>query len=187
MRLTTILHQSPLLAEVLEAWDRLELDDAWLVAGCVAQTVWNHRFGRPHGHGISDIDIVYYDPDDLSEEAEQAHAARIAACFSGLPVRFDVKNEARVHLWYETKFGYPIAQYASVEAAIETFPTTATAIGVRPFGDVLEMCAPFGSDDMMAGRVRPNKAQITKEIYEAKVGRWLKAWPELGVINWENA
>ncbi|MCA1401851.1 nucleotidyltransferase family protein [Bradyrhizobium sp. BRP56] len=33
---------------------RLGLPDAWLVAGCLVQTVWNVLTSRPLDHGISD-------------------------------------------------------------------------------------------------------------------------------------
>src|ERR1700730_3374080 len=38
---------------------------------------------------------------------------------------------ARVHLWYEDRFGYALKPYLSSADAIATFPTTATAVGVR--------------------------------------------------------
>jgi hypothetical protein len=34
-----------------------------------------------------------------------------------------------------------------------------------------ECCAPFGLDDLFGLVVRPNKRQITRAIYEAKVER----------------
>lgn len=186
MKLETTIQESPLLAPVIQNWGRIQLRDCWLVAGSIAQTVWNNRYGLPYDFGISDVDLIYFDPDDLSAGAEQEHAERIRHCFEGLPVWFDVKNEARVHLWYEEKFGSPIAQYQSAEAAISTFPTTATAVGIRPDADEMEIHAPFGLDDLMGGIVRPNKTQITKDIYEAKVAKWLRAWPDLVVVNWDD-
>ena len=30
----------------------------------------------------------------------------------------------------------------------------------------------------------PNKAQITKEIYEKKVLRWMGLWPTLSIVPW---
>lgn len=109
--LQTIILKSPLLAPILDRWDRIALPDGWLAAGAIAQTVWNHAFDLPPTHGISDIDIVYFDGHDLSQEAEATHAKRIEGLFADLPVRIDVKNEARVHLWYEDKFGTPIRPY----------------------------------------------------------------------------
>ena len=135
-------------------------------------------------HGIDDIDIVYYDANDLSEGGEAEYAARVRRTFSDLPVWIDVKNEARVHLRYEEKFGYPIKPYTSTTDAIATFPTTATAVGLCPRNGSLELCAPFGLSDLLGGVVRPNKRQIRREIYEQKVTRWIKVWPGLGVVGW---
>lgn len=185
--LASAVESSPLLTEVIGRWDEIGLPDGWLVAGAVAQTVWNRRFGLPATHGIDDVDLVYFDASDLSEEAEAGHAARIAALFRHLPVRIDVKNEARVHLWYERRFGYPIAPYGSVEEAIATFPTTATAIGVRPSMEGLAVLAPLGLTDLLSGIVRPNKAQITRDIYAAKIARWRRCWPDLAIVEWDEA
>jgi hypothetical protein len=77
-----------------------------------------------------------------------------------IPLEFDVKNQARVHLWYEKKFGYPIQPYRSVEAAINTWPTTATAIAARIDECGYKICAPFGLNDLLGMIVRPNKTQI---------------------------
>jgi len=183
--LQTIVRKSPLLSPILGNWNRIALPDAWLVAGAIAQTVWNHAFGMPPTHGINDIDIVYFDGADLSEDAEAAHATRIRNLFADLPVSIDVKNEARVHLWYEEKFGSPIKPYASIEEAIATFPTTATAVGIRPAGDGLDICATFGLGDLLAPIVRANSRQITREIYERKVNRWSAFWPGLRIEGWD--
>jgi hypothetical protein len=105
--------------------------------------------------------------------------------FSDLSIWIDVKNEARVHLWYESKFGRPLAPYISTADAISTFPTTATAVGVRPGANGLELVAPFGLDDLLGLVVRPNKKQISRQVYEAKIGRWLPLWPGLRVVPWD--
>jgi uncharacterized protein len=68
---------------------------------------------------------------DLSFEAETSHERRLRDLFQHLPIKLDVKNEARVHLWYEDRFGYAIKPYSSSADAIATLPTTATAVGVR--------------------------------------------------------
>ena len=178
---------SPLLVPILDRWDDIQLPDAWLVAGAVAQTVWNEKLGYPPDHGIRDVDIVYFDGDDLRADSETRVEQRIRSLFAGLPVAFDVKNEARVHLWYEAKFGRAIPPYRSTEEAIATFPTTATAIGVRLTDGRLEVTAPFGLADLMSLVVRPNKAQVTQPIYDAKVARWRDLWPGLDIRPWTEA
>lgn len=186
MRVEEAVLASPILRPVLERWDQIGLPDAWLIAGAVAQTFWNAAQGFPPGHGIKDVDIAYFDASDLSEGAEAEHAASINAMFAECAVHFDVKNQARVHLWYERKFGFPIRPYTSTPNAIATYPTTATSIGIRPTSSGLEICAPFGLHDLMNRVVRANKALITSDVYEAKVGRWKTAWPSLNVIAWDN-
>ena len=153
---------------MLERWADVALADAWLVAGAVTQTVWNAISGLPPEHGIRDLDIVYFDGTDLNAEAEAADETRIRTLFSDISVKPDVKNEARVHLWHEARFGYAIPPYTSAEDAIATFPTTATAIGVCMVGAKLEVIAPFGLAD----------------IYEAKVARWRELRPALDIRSW---
>ena len=178
------LYANPVLSEVLGNWDEIALPDCWVVAGAVVQSYWNavHKF--PPLHGISDIDLGYFDPIDLSETSESRHAVRITELFDSASVSFDVKNEARVHLWYEARFGYPIKPYSSSESAIDTFPTTAGCVGIRPDRDALESYASFGFGDLLNLVVRPNKRQITREIYAAKTARWRELWPLIEVVDW---
>lgn len=185
MELQAIISKSPLLSTVLDRWDQIALPDGRLVAGAIAQTVWNHAFGFAHDHGINDIDLVYFDGNDLSENAEADHSTRIRGLFSDLPVWIDVKNQARVHLWYRQKFGHSIAPYTSTDDAITTFPTTAAAIGIRPVNTRLDLYAPYGLSDLLAPLVRANKKQIGQEIYEKKIGRWRELWPDLRIIAWD--
>jgi hypothetical protein len=183
-RLHQALRESPLLSRFLDRFDAVALPDAWLVAGCLAQTVWNLAFGFPAEAGIGDIDLIYHDPADLSEATEAAHALRLQRSFADIPIRLDVKNQARVHIWYERRFGRPILPHASSAAAIATFPATATSLGVRPARDGLDIVAPYGLDDLFALVVRPNKILVTQAVYEAKAARWRQHWPGLTIIPW---
>jgi hypothetical protein len=151
----------------------------------VAQTVWNVAHGKAPGADILDYDLVYYDADP-SEARERRIQCEARALVADLPIELDVTNEARVHLWYPRQFGYGIQPYQSTEDAIGTWPTTATAIGVRPRGRGLEVWAPFGTDDLFNLVVRPNRVQITPEIYDAKVARWVTRWPSLVALTWED-
>ena len=185
VRLECDVRGNPCLAAILDRFEEIDLPDAWLVAGAIAQTVWNGAAGRAPEAGIKDVDIVYFDAADLSAEAEAAEEARLRAAFAALPVTLDVKNEARVHLWYERKFGKPIAPYRSTRDAIATFPTTATSVGVRIHRGRFETCAPFGLDDLFGLVVRANRRQIDEPVYAAKVARWRTVWPGLTILPWE--
>jgi uncharacterized protein len=185
-RLERNILASPILAPIVRQWEAIALPDCWLVAGALAQTVWNDTFGCEPAYGVKDVDLVYFDGSDLSAAAEAEHEARIRQMFSGRGITIDVKNEARVHLWYSRKFGSEISPYTSTRHAITTFPTTATAIGVQPNGSDLLISALFGLDDLFETIVRPNKVQITPAIYAAKVARWRAFWPRLRIVDWSD-
>ncbi|WP_443667748.1 nucleotidyltransferase family protein [Kibdelosporangium philippinense] len=125
--LRDVLSCNKVLLEVLDRAAELALPGWYLAAGCVFQTVWNVRTGRPPTHGIRDYDLMYFDDSDLSWEAEDAVIR--SAEFGDAPV--EIRNEARVHLWYEKKFGVPCPPYNSTEDAIGTFAAVACCVGVR--------------------------------------------------------
>jgi hypothetical protein len=59
------LLQNECLADILERFDEIALPDAWLVAGCIAQTIWNLACGQPAELGIKDVDLIYFDEQDF--------------------------------------------------------------------------------------------------------------------------
>jgi uncharacterized protein len=130
---------------------------------------------------------VYFDAADTSFAAEDARIQVAASLFADLPVPVELRNQARVHLWYERRFGRRIAPYTSSADAIEHWPTTATSIGVRfePDGRAV-VHAPFGFDDIFDMVVRPNQRQVPREVYQAKAARWSACWPRLRVIPWDS-
>ena len=176
---------SAVLWECLERLAELDKPDCYLGAGCVAQTVWNAAHAKPPAADVSDHDVVYFDDADLTEHGENEAAAVVRNVMADLPLNVDVKNQARVHLWYRRRFGYDIVPYTSTEDAIATWPTTATAIGVRLSHGRPRVFAPFGLDDLLRLVVRANRVQITPEIYRRKVARWTRHWPNLTVLPWE--
>ncbi|WP_244444744.1 nucleotidyltransferase family protein [Paenibacillus camerounensis] len=185
-RLTGVFRESPLLMEVFRKAQYLDPLPYYVGAGSLVQTVWNQLTGRPAEYGISDIDLVYFYPDDLSFEAEGERIAEGMERFNGISVPVDIKNQARVHLWYPEKFGVRIRPYSSLEAAIDSWPTTATSLGARlePAGD-WNVYAPFGLEDLFSLTVRPNKTLISEAVYRGKAEKWQAKWPELQIIPWE--
>lgn len=86
--------------DILERFDEIALPDAWLVAGSIAETIWNLGRRQPAELGIKDVDLIYFDTEDLSCEAEASHESGLRDLFRHLRIKLDVKNEARVHLWH---------------------------------------------------------------------------------------
>jgi hypothetical protein len=180
-----MLKHNAVLTEVLARAPDLSLPGWYLTAGCVVQTVWNVVTGRPATEGILDYDLFYFDDTDLSWDAEDAIIQAGRATFAGVPATVEIRNEARVHLWYEQKFGVPCQPYSSTEAAIDSFAATTCCIGVRAEpGERWRTYAPHGLADLFNLVVRPNPGQAPRQVYESKTRRWCREWPTLTVLPW---
>ncbi|NHM33612.1 nucleotidyltransferase family protein [Neobacillus terrae] len=181
----TILKNEPIRKVLLTLKDLNFPFEYYVGAGCITNTIWNDISGYPLDYGISDIDIVYFDEYDLSSDSEKELKQKLKSKLLDYHFDFDVKNQARVHLWYESKFGFPIKPYSSLEAAIDSWPTTATAVGIRvEKNGLFKIYAPYNLDDLFSMVVRPNKLLVTKEIFENKANKWKKRWPKLQIIPW---
>jgi len=185
--LSSIIFQNKVVFEIINESQKFGLENYYIGAGCICQSVWNYQNGFELMYGISDVDFVYFDQEDLSYEAEDCVVRKIKQCFSHMPVEIDVKNQARVHLWYKDHYGYELQPYDSLESAINSWPTTATSIGVRITDGNLTVYAPFGLNDMFGQIVRANRAQNTKETYLKKCEKWCARWPGLNVVAWEKS
>lgn len=169
--------------EIIDGLEHFQLQNWYVGAGCINQSVWNKLSGYKIDNGIKDIDIIYFDK-DLSYEAEDQIIQSIKNKFYHLKLEIDIKNQARVHLWYKDSFGNGIKPYLSSEEAINIWPTTATAIGITKSENQYKFYAPYGLDDILNMVIRPNKIQVTEDIYYKKVNRWVKIWEKLQVIDW---
>lgn len=181
--LYNILKENAVIFEILQKAQTLEIPDYYIGAGCICQTVWNHQNKLDLMYGISDVDFVYFDA-DTSYESENNIIQLVQHKFAHIPVEIDVKNQARVHLWYKEHYGYEIQPYKSLEAAINTWPTTAASIGVKLVDNQFLVYAPYGLNDMFGQIIRANKTQITKETYIQKCNKWSKKWNTLNIIEW---
>jgi hypothetical protein len=162
-------------AAILSRWRQLDLPNAWLVAGCLFQTVWNLQSGRAPESGIKDYDIFYFDAADLDEASEQQAQARADEIFANLGVTAEVSNQARVHLWYPAHFGRPYAPLASVEEGIGRFLMLETCVGVRPG----QCHAPFGLAGIYLGTLSPNPVVPFPDLFASKAASYRERWPWL--------
>ena len=184
-RFLDLVTADPTVRAVLERAPALGLADWWLTAGVLFQTVWNGLTGRPVGTGIRDADFFYFDP-DTSWAAEDAAIRVGAELFADLPVPVEIRNEARVHLWYEQKFGVAATPFRDCADAIDHFAAVCCCFGFTVDVDwAPRVYAPHGYDDLFALVVRPNRRLSPRDVYEAKAARWLGEWPELTVLPWD--
>jgi hypothetical protein len=174
--------RNPVNAAVSDELFRLALPDAWLVSGCLVQTVWNGLTHRAPDYGINDYDVFYFDP-DTSWAAEDSVIRQLQGRFAALGVTVEARNQARVHLWYPQKHGLPYPALRCSTEGIDRFLTRNTKVGIRRTQDGYDVYAPHGFDDIAGMVVRPNPgANFSPANYAAKAARWKRLWPELTVL-----
>jgi len=182
--LRNIIRATPLLMDVLERLPELRLTDSWLVSGAIYNSVWNLT-GRSPLTGINDIDLFYFDASDLSYEAEDRAIKRADRVFAGLPLPVQLRNQARVHLWYPERFGEPYPALTSSREAIDRFASVTHAVGARLDGaGAIELYTPFGLDDLFSFRLVPNRRMNNRATHEKKAERAKLVWPEIVVEAW---
>lgn len=179
-RLRSILRASPRLMTVMRIARSLALPDWLIFSGAIYQPVWNHQTGRPPDHGIKDYDLGYFDASDTGWDAEDAVIRLVAAALPpALRDLVEVRNQARVHLWFEDHFGEPYAPLADTAEALTRFAAPAFSVGARlEADDSLTLVAPFGLEDVFGLRLRPNPRRRV-EAFPRIVAGVRARWPEL--------
>jgi len=171
-------------AEILNRMPSLGIRDWWLASGCLFQTVWNLRSGRTADKGITDYDICYFS-DDVSWEAEDYVIREAGLLFADLPVKVQLRNQARVHLWYPEKFGIAYPPLTTASEGILRFPSSVQAFGLKRTGDTfMDVYAPFGLGDVWDMAVRPNRGFALAHVYHEKTLRWRTEWNKAVIHQW---
>jgi hypothetical protein len=157
----------------------------WLVGGGVIRNlVWNRAHGYADATYVKDVDVVFFDAEDLNPERERAFEQGLLARCPDVP--WDAKNQAAVHLWYEEKFGYAVPPLSSSEEGVGANPETATSVGVRLLADdELYIVAPLGLDNLFELVLRRNPRRVTPEIFRKRlVDKGIREkWPKVRIVD----
>lgn len=147
---------------------------AWIGAGFVRNAVWDALHGYATATPLADVDVLYFDPQQLDAAPGLAWEERLTRVCPHVP--WSVRNQARMHV----RNGDPA--YADVADALRHWPEVCTAVAVRLSGEQLELLAPLGVEDLLELRVRPTGHFLGKlDLYRQRVREkdWLRRWPLL--------
>jgi uncharacterized protein len=177
--LTSIVRETPWLLEILRTIAAAAPPGSYAAAGVIRNCVWDFLHGRRAAEPTGDVDVIYHDPACLRVLPERQLE-------SSLPqYRWEVTNQATVHLWQSAKLGRFVPPYASLDAALRSWPETATAIAVA-LGENggLEVLAPFGLTDLFSLIVRPSPHLCDLDAYRCRIRdkEWQARWPRLTVL-----
>jgi len=176
-RLIEIMLINPRTVIDLETVKSLELKNWFIAAGYVRNQVWDHLHNNKETLIFEDVDIIYYDSSDITEETDKKYEEQLRAKNSNL--NWSVKNQARMHLRNNHE------PYLSIDDAMRRWPETATAVGIKLTDEGrIDVIAPHGLEDLFELKLRQSKycndrAIFMKRIYDK---RWLDRWNQLKIV-----
>ncbi|MFH8574262.1 nucleotidyltransferase family protein [Streptomyces sp. NPDC017993] len=153
-----------------------------MTAGALFQTLWNIAVGRADlGYGIRDFDLFFHDADDLSYDAEDRIIQRCQRGVEGLGVELEPRNQARVHLWNEQKYGRNIAPYRNLAKSLASFAFTSCPVALNLSRDgMFTTYAAHGYAELYSGVLRPSPTGIAPaDVHSAKAASYRAKWPHL--------
>ncbi|WP_419709907.1 nucleotidyltransferase family protein [Pseudomonas sp. NFX224] len=178
--LVRIAMTNPVNAQISARLPALGLSQCMLTAGCLFQAVWNQQAQLPPEWGVKDYDVFYFD-EDLSWEAEDQVIQSALQLFQDLDVNVEIKNQARVHLWYHQRFGGAYPQLQSSRDGIDRYLIAGTCIGLDI--ETGEVYAPNGLSDTELGLLRINPKNSKPQLFEQKARSYQARWPWLEIID----
>lgn len=173
-----IIAEDAIAMEQLRAVRSLDLPDWCIAAGFVRNRVWDHLHGIVPARAPVDIDVIYFDASDISTEREAEFEARLQAL---APLPWQVRNQARMHVWKE------LPPHRDTAHAMTFWLETVTPVGVRlEKDDTLTIVAPLGTDDLLSLRCRPTAfGRLRRSEYDERIAakRWRELWPRVAFVD----
>jgi len=176
-KLVEIMLMNPRTVLDLETVKSLELKNWFIAAGYVRNQVWDYLHNNKETLIFEDVDIIYYDSSDITEETDKKYEEQLRAINSNL--NWSVKNQARMHLRNNHE------PYFDIDDAMRRWPETATAVGIKLTDQGrIDVIAPHGLEDLFELKLRQSKycndrAIFMKRIYDKK---WLVRWNQLKIV-----
>lgn len=176
-KLIKIMRTKEHLMRDLSIVQTLQLPNGYIAAGYVRNYVWDYLHHRTSATSLNDVDVIYYDTSDLSEETEKRLENRLKNHLN--EYNWSVKNQARMHTRNHSK------PYLNIADAMKRWPETATAVGIRlDQNHNIKVVAPHGLIDLFNFIVRRSPYFEDRELFLQRIQskNWLELWPKLNVV-----
>ncbi|GGF95069.1 nucleotidyltransferase family protein [Paenibacillus aceti] len=170
-RLVQYLSQDEQIIHDLQLVRQLGLPQCYVAAGYIRNYVWDRLHGYENRGTYSDIDVIYYDPQNISEERDWQLENELRS--SAGNDKWSVKNQARMHIRNGAE------PYLSTLDAVRRWPETATAVGAMlDPEDQIVILAPHGLDDLFNMIVTRSPYFEDREYYLERVRQkeWHLLW-----------
>lgn len=183
-RLVSIVAKSSVIMSALKAVRSLNLSSWCIGAGAIRNLVWDHLHGFEVATKPDDIDVVFYDANDLSRELEQFLELQLA--LSEPEFAWEVVNQAAVHQWIRPHLRKKLMPFCSLAEGVASWPEVATCVGVTlTASGKIEVISPHGLVDLFEMVIRWNPERVPREVYEERVAkkRFSERWPRVKVLS----
>jgi hypothetical protein len=175
---TAFILADPQRRAIIDAVRRQGLPDWAVGAGFIRSAVWDALHGYAEPTPIADVDVLFFDADDLSREREGAIESALAQALPAVP--WSVKNQARMH----RRNGD--APYADTTDALRYWLETPTAVAIRIADDGEPLLlAPFGVEDLVAMVCRPTprgRERLSAYVQRMRDKNLPARWPRVRVL-----
>ena len=184
----SIISQNKMLLKVLMQAEEIIPRQCYLIGGCLYQTVWNVKSGKPPEANIGDYDLVYFDPRS-GKKQQTYYESKIRKRVPEVTV--ELKNQALVtDRWYERAFGCrkDTSRFLSLEDSIAKAYVSSPVVGVSWKEGELHVLGLADFDKLLSLQVFPNYKFRSKRVlkfYRRKYAKWHAIWPEVKFYNWE--
>ncbi len=161
--------------EALECIRYLKLPQCYLAAGFVRNLVWDHLHEKQIPSPLNDIDVIYFDPDEVDNEIYLKYESELNLRMP--QVKWQVRNQAIMHTRNGDK------PYESIIDAMSYWPEKETAVAIRKTGHQnFECISAFGFESLFDLQVTYNPKR-NRGVFEHRVKSkgWLIQWPMLKV------
>ncbi|WP_243637423.1 nucleotidyltransferase family protein [Parashewanella curva] len=177
-QITEWLYQDPSRVRALEVAEQVMqaqgIKDYLLAAGFVRNLVWDKLHSKELITSLSDIDVIYYEANELSEDKDKSLEAMLN---EQLRLPWSVKNQARMHIRNGDN------PYVSIIDAMSYWPEKETAIGVRLENNEIVVQSAFDLQSLFSLEVTYNpKRSLSAFNQRVKSKHWLLTYPKLTVI-----
>lgn len=162
---------------------------SWCIgAGTIRNLVWDHLHGFEKPTPSLDLDLVFYDAENLDPCREWSLEMTLSARVPG--VQWEAVNQATVHHWLQAQAtnqvtDHMVPPFHSLAAGIASWPEVATCVGVTlTAAGEIEVIAPHGLSDLFDMIVRFNPACVSRAAYLYRISskRWAERWPRVAVM-----
>jgi uncharacterized protein len=182
LELKKIIKENALMMSVLKDAKLANIPNWYIAGGAIRNLVFDLLHNYPQNSHLKDIDVVYFDSNNLSRKFEKEYENKLKIL--NPKINWEVTNQANTHIFHP---GFPIL--SCCEDTFKFFSERANCVGVKldPDDEII-VFAPYGLGDLfnlIIQPVPPTPAyEMILKLYKNRIKdkKWKETWPKLKVV-----